>query len=143
MFSVSASGARPGAFRVCLAAVCGLFFVAAPTGCAQEKARDTARPPSRRIVADVIVSVTNTTSRLQRLSLQVGATELALGEVPGRSSRSFSVPSGAGDSTVLLQMAARDGRSHNRTLSTGFHLASGQRAVWNLNESGRGVLTMR
>ena len=143
MFSGSASGARPGAHRVCLAAVRGLLLVAALTGCAEEKARDAAPPLPRRIVADVIVSVTNATSRLQRISLQVGATELSLGEVPGHSSRSFSVPTGAGDSTVLLQMAARDGRSHNRTLSTGFHLVSGQRAVWNLDESGRGVLTMR
>ena len=143
MFSGPASGAPHGAHCVCIAVICGLFVVAVPTGCAQENARDTAHPPSRRIVADVIVSVTNATSRLQRISLQVGATELSLGEVPGHSSRSFSVPTGAGDSTVLLQMAARDGRSHNRTLSTGFHLVSGQRAVWNLDESGRGVLTMR
>ena len=143
MFSGSVSGARPGAHRLCIAVGCGVLLVAALTSCARENAHDAAPPLPRRIVADVIVSVTNATSRLQRISLQVGAAELSLGEVPGHSSRSFAVPSGAGDSTMLLQMAARDGRSHNRILSTGFHLASGQRAVWSLDESGRGVLTMR
>ena len=97
----------------------------------------------RDIVADVIVSVTNQTSREQQIYLLAGAAAHPLGAVPGQASRSFSVPSDAGDSTTTLWMEARQQRAPRSLRSDSFHLSPGQRAVWTVAERGRGVLTMR
>lgn len=113
-------------------------------GCTREPAQAaTSTVASRSIVADLIVSVTNATSRSQHIALAVGPSELALGDVEGHASRSFSVPSAGGDSTVLLFMTARARPADDPTRSAGFHLVFGQRAVWILSANGRGALTIR
>lgn len=99
--------------------------------------------PRRDIVADMIVSVTNHTTREQQIYLLTKAVAHALGVVPGQTSRSFSVPSDAGDSTTTLWMEVRPSRSRGRSRSDGFHLSPGQRAVWTLTDSGHDVLTLR
>lgn len=109
---------------------------------------DTGRPPqaltaSHEIIADVIVTVTNHTSRLKQIYLSAGQTRHTLGAVPERASRSFSVPSGAGDSTIALYMEASEAGSSDFQRSDAFHLASGQRAIWTIEGNGTGVLTMR
>ena len=100
-------------------------------------------PQNRDIVADVIVSVTNRTSREQQIFLLTKVAAHPLGAVPGQASRSFSVPSDAGDSTIKLWMEARMQRDRGRSRSDSFHLSPGQRAIWTITDSGRGVLTMR
>ncbi len=111
------------------------------TACANDEQPAPAVPQS--IVADVIVAVTNQTSREQSIVLDVGAIEHSLGAVPSRSSRSFSLPSSAGDSTSELQLEARERRATSGLRSGVFHVSSGQRVVWTLDSRGRGVLVTR
>ena len=98
---------------------------------------------NRDIVADVIVSVNNHTASEQQIFLLTNAVAHALGAVRGQASRSFSVPSDAGDSTTKLWMEARLQRDRGHSRSDSFHLSPGQRAIWTITDSGRGVLTMR
>ena len=98
---------------------------------------------SHQIIADVVVTVANRTSREKRIYLTAGQARHALGTVTGRSSRSFSVPSSAGDSTTALRMEADDARGSRLNRSDIFHLVSGQRAIWTIDGGTRGVLTMR
>ena len=111
------------------------------SACVQDERPAPAVPQS--IVADVIVAVTNQTSMEKSIVLDVGAIEHSLGAVPGGSSRSFSLPSSAGDSTSDLQLEARVGRAAPGLRSPVFRVSSGQRVVWTLVEGGRGVLVTR
>jgi hypothetical protein len=116
-----------------------------PAGMLTACTRDERQQPnaSHYIVSDVIVAVTNQTSREKRIFLEVGKVEYSLGSVDGRSSRSFSMPSSAGDSTSELQLEARERRSPSGIRSGGFRVSSGQRVVWTLDQSGRGIVTTR
>ena len=97
------------------------------------------------IIADVVVTVSSRMSREKQIYLSSGQGRLPLGAVARSSSRSFSVPSGAADSTAALRMEADDARGSRLNRSDFFHLASGQRAIWMIDGSGSGsgVLTMR
>jgi hypothetical protein len=98
---------------------------------------------SQSIVADVLISVANQTPREKHIFLQGSAIEHTLGVVPGNSSRSFSVPSAAGDSTSELRLEAREPRQAAGLRSSVFLLSSGKRVVWTLNEAGQGLLVNR
>ena len=114
------------------------------SACSRDKSRQPqALAASHEIIADVIVTVTNHTSRMKQVYLSAGQTRHTLGAVPERASRSFSVPSGAGDSTIALYMEANETGSSRLQRSDAFHLASGQRAIWTIDGNGTGVLTMR
>jgi hypothetical protein len=99
-------------------------------------------PAPRYIVADVIISIANETPREKRIFLEAGAVEHILGDVPANSSRSFSVPSSAGDTTSQLQLEAR-ARATSNIRSAAFMLSSGKRVVWTLDKSGHGLLVSR
>ena len=125
-------------------ALVGVAAIVALAACAPATpALPDSAPQNRDIVADVIVSVTNRTSREQQIFLLTKVAAHPLGAVPGQASRSFSVPSDAGDSTIKLWMEARMQRERGRSRSDSFHLLPGQRAIWTITDSGRGVLTMR
>ena len=111
------------------------------SGCAPDDQREPPAPQS--IVADVIIAVDNRGWRPMLIYVEAGQTEHSLGAVPGRSSRSFSLPSGAGDSTADLQLEARERGAGARVRSQPFRVASGQRISWTLQRSGTGTLTTR
>jgi hypothetical protein len=111
------------------------------SGCASDDQREPPTPQS--IVADVIIAVDNRGWRPMLIYVEAGQTEHSLGAVPGRSSRSFSLPSGAGDSTTDLQLEARERRAGARVRSQPFRVSSGQRISWTLQRSGTGTITMR
>jgi len=111
------------------------------SACATEDHRKP--PPSRSVVADVILTVDNPTSRRVIIYLESGVTRDSLGVVPRRSSRSFSMPSTAGDSTSVLRLEARERRTVAGVRSNVFHVSSGHHVVWTLGRIGSGVLTMR
>ena len=96
----------------------------------------------RYIVADIIISVANQTPRDERIFLEAGPVEHMLGDVPANSLRSFSVPSGAGDSTSQLQLEAR-ARATSKLRSSAFMLSSGKRVVWTLDKGGHELLVSR
>ena len=99
------------------------------------------RTPSS-IVADVIIRVSNQSSRDKGIFLEAGAKEHRLGIVRGHSSRSFSVPSGAGDSTSALRLEARE-RPYSPLRSGVFRLSPGDRVIWMLDRSGRSLAITR
>ena len=101
-------------------------------------ARDVAPVPrtSGSIVTDVIIQVNNAASRDKAIFLEARAQEHRLGTVRGHSSRSFSVPSGAGDSTGTLRLEARE-LAYPTVRSGAFRLAPGDRVVWTLDRTGR------
>lgn len=101
------------------------------------------RPLARTIIADVFVSVDNTTSHALSIYVVAGRMEHALGTVPARSLRSFSLPSSVGDSTSSLQLEARDGAATATARSDIFHVSSGQRATWTLGRGRSATVTMR
>ena len=105
-------------------------------------ARPEQPPAPRPIVADVIISVANETLREKRIFLEAGQVEHVLGVFPPNSSRSFSVPSSAGDSTSELKLEAR-ARAASSVRSAAFMLSSGKRVVWTLDKSGHGLLVTR
>jgi hypothetical protein len=111
------------------------------SGCAPDDEREP--PASRSIVADVIIAVDNRSWRPMSIYVEAGQTEHSLGAVPGRSSRSFSLPSGAGDSTTDLQLEARERHAGARVRSRVFRVSSGQRISWTLQRSGSGTMTLR
>jgi hypothetical protein len=106
-----------------------------------------ARPPEAAaahfVVADVIVSVTNQSPRELQIYVGTAALEHSLGRVPGRSSRSFSLPSGLGDSTGPLHFEARGRRDGISVRSDTFSVAAGQQVLWAIGESGSGSVTKR
>jgi hypothetical protein len=120
-----------------LIAIMGILIA----GCKRDEQR--ASQPSRSIVVDAIISVANQHSQEEHIFLQAKAHEHALGVVPGRSSRSFSVPSAAGDSTTELRLEARAYRTGPGFRSTPFLLSSGGRVVWTLDAVGGSVLVNR
>jgi hypothetical protein len=111
------------------------------SACATEDYRKP--PPSRSVVADVILTVDNQTSRRVLVYLESGVTRDSLGVVPRRSSRSFSMPSTAGDSTSVLQLEARERRGIAGVRSNVFRVSSGHHVVWTLGRIGSGVLITR
>ena len=111
------------------------------SACATEDYRKP--PPSRSVVADVILTVDNQTSRRVMIYLESGVIRDSLGVVPRRSSRSFSMPSTMGDSTSLLRLEARERRTVAGVRSDVFRVSSGHHVVWTLGRIGSGVLTMR
>jgi hypothetical protein len=98
---------------------------------------------SRSIVADVVISVANQTTHEEAIFLEARDQRHALGVVPARSSRSFSVPSTAGDSATELRLEARANRTAPVIRSTAFVLSSGRRVVWTLEAAGGGVVANR
>jgi hypothetical protein len=119
-----------------LALLAGILAACSPD------ARSEQPPAPRYIVADVIISVANETPRDKRIFLEAGPMEHILGDVPANSSRSFSLPSSAGDSTSELQLEAR-ARATSNIRSSAFMLSSGKRVVWTLDKSGHGLLVTR
>jgi hypothetical protein len=99
-------------------------------------------PASRSIVADVIVTVDNQTSRAVMIYLESGVIRDSLGVVPRRSLRSFSMPSTVGDSMSALRLEARERRTVPGLRSDAFHLSSGHQVVWTLDRTRSGALTM-
>ena len=116
------------------------LFACSMTACAREEAP--VPQAARYIVADVLIAVTNQTSRDKRIFLEAGSNEHGLGIVHGHSSRSFSVPGGAGDSTSDLRLEARELRAAAIRSGT-FRLSSGDRVVWMLDSNGRGHAVTR
>lgn len=110
------------------------------SACAHDDAPPTRAPSS--IVADVIIAVTNQTSQDKRIFLEAGVKEHPLGVVRGHSTRSFSVPSGAGDSTSDLRLQARQ-HPFAPVRSGVFRLSSGDRVAWLLDRNGRGRAVTR
>ena len=110
-------------------------------GCNSAPRPDTGAP--HFVVADVIVSVTNQSQRELQIYLGSGAQEHSLGPVPGRSSRSFSLPSGLGDSTGLLHFEARARREATAVRSDSFSVSPGQQVLWVVGERGGGTVTKR
>jgi len=98
---------------------------------------------SRSIIADIILTIDNRTPQSVLVYLRSEGRSDSLGQVARRSTRSFSLPSGSGDSTTALRLEARRTRIGSSTLSTVFHLASGHQVVWALDQSRTGTLTMR
>jgi hypothetical protein len=98
---------------------------------------------SRSVVADVIVSVDNQTSRQMTIYLDAGATHDSLGVVLAKTTRSFSLPSGASDSTNALQLEARERRRGSGVRSGSFRLTPGHQVVWTLESAGTTSVTMR
>ena len=97
---------------------------------------------SGSIVADVIIQVINQSPRDKRIVLEAGAREHHLGIVRGRSARSFSVPSGAGDSSGALRLEARE-QPFPAVRSALFRMSPGDRVNWLLDRTGRGVALTR
>ena len=128
---------RVGERNTVLIAIIGVVTVACARG------EPEASRPSRSIVADVVISVANQTPDEKHIFLEARAQQHALGVVPARSSRSFSVPSTAGDSATELRLEARADRNAPGIRSTVFVLASGRRVVWTLEAAGGGVLANR
>ena len=110
------------------------LFACSVTSCAREE------PPAPRaaryIVADMIIAITNQTSREKSIFLEAGSKVHRLGIVPGHATRTFSVPRGAGDTTNHLQLEAREQRTAGIRSGT-FRLSSGDRVVWMLDSTGR------
>ena len=87
------------------------------------------------IVADMIISVTNQTARNRAIVLTMDSREYPLGVVHSRSSRGFSVPSGAGGDMRTLHLEARE-RALPTLRSDAFRLFSGESVVWRLEPKG-------
>jgi len=106
---------------------------------------ETHREPrvSRSIVADVILTIDNRTSRAVMIVLEAGTTRDSLGVVLSRSSRSFSMPSTASDSTLLLRFEARENHTGRGFRSEAFRLSSGHQAVWVIDRTRNDAVTMR
>jgi hypothetical protein len=98
---------------------------------------------SRSVVVDVIVSVDNQTSRPMTIYLDAGAMHDSLGVVLARSTRSFSLPSGASDSTNVLTLEARERWRGSGVRSGEFRLTPGHQVVWTLEKAGTTSVTMR
>lgn len=128
---------RSGERNRIVIALAALFIAA----CAGDKPQ--APRASRPIVVDAVISVANESQQDAHIFLQAKAREHALGVVPARSSRSFSVPSAAGDSTTELQLEARAHRASPGLRSKVFLLSSGRRVVWTLGTTGGDVLVSR
>lgn len=95
------------------------------------------------VVADVIVSVSNQSSRELQIYVGSGSQERELGPVPGRSSRSFSLPSGLGDSTEPLHFEARARRSTTGIRSDTFSVSPGEQVLWAVREQGSRAVIKR
>ena len=116
-----------------------LFLASAVMSCT------TRDPPAKRpgsVIADVIVSVSNETRSTQEVTLEAGASMHPLGVVRGQSSRAFSVPGVAGDSTRDLELVARR-RSVASVRSGVFRLSPGNRAIRTLKETERSLRITR
>ena len=120
-----------------IALVAGLAYACAATEDTQKSRA------SRSIVADVILTVDNRTSRAVVIYLEADTLHDSLGVVPRRASRSFALPSAAGDSTSALRLEARDRRDTPGIRSDVFRAAPGHQVVWTLDRTSAGALTMR
>ena len=120
----------------------GCVVIAGVVASCTADARHEPAPP-RSIVTDVIVTIDNRTSHSASIYIASGAWSDSLGAVPGRSSRSFSVPSRAGDATSALRLRARAGRTSGTLQSSEFFLTSGHQVIWTLDETRNGTVTMR
>ena len=110
------------------------------------RGRESERPDTRAprfIVADVMVSVSNQSAREMQIYVGSATQEHVLGPVPGRSSRSFSLPSGLGDSTRALHFEARAGRQTPGVRSDPFSVSPGEQVRWVIGERGGGTVTKR
>ena len=108
-----------------------------------EKAPSLDSGEHHRVVADIIVSVTNQGQR--QVMIYVGSRRLehSLGMVLGRSTRLFSLPSDLGQSGDSLHFEARPGGSISGTRSGTFSVSPGEEVRWSIGEHGSGTLTKR
>jgi hypothetical protein len=107
-------------------------------GC--KTAPETAAAEPHFVVADVILSVNNQSGREMEVYLLAGSVEHSLGGIAARSSRSFSLPGGLGDSRAETRFEARRRRASTGIRSDLFSLAHGQQVRWTFDEKGsRGV----
>ena len=124
---------RPVCYGLALAALC--------VACDSAPRPDTGTP--HFVVADVIVSITNRSPRELQLYVGTAALEHALGPVPRRSSRSFSLPSDLGDPQVPLHFEARALRAASGIRSDTFSISPGQQVLWAIDARGGGAVTKR
>jgi hypothetical protein len=117
-----------------------MLILATLSACDREDALPRPRPES--IMPDMIISVRNRTDRDKAIVLTIGAREHALGVVRARSSRGFSVPSGAGRASSKLHLEARD-RLFPLVRSDTFHFSSGEWVDWTLDATGRALVIRR
>ncbi len=118
-----------------------IIMAALVAGC-----KATARPAaaeSHFVVADVILSVSNQSRMEVRIYLLAGVTEYALGAVPPRSTRSFSLPGGLGDAQDDLSLEARERREGTGIRSASFSLSHGQQVLWTFDEKGSRTVTKK
>jgi hypothetical protein len=103
--------------------------------------RDIDPRPGRSIVIDVILTIDNQRARSVMVYLESGTRSDTLGMVPRGANRSFALPSGAGDSTSVLRLEARERRSVVRSRT--FQVTPGHQVVWTLDQTSGGTMTMR
>ena len=120
---------------------CVLALAALLAGCESVPRPDTGAP--HFVVADVIVSITNRSPRELQLYVGTAALEHALGPVPRRSSRSFSLPSELGDPHGPLHFEARTLRATSGIRSDTFSISPGHQVLWAIDASGGGAVTKR
>lgn len=118
-----------------------IAFGALLSGCNSAPQPDTGAP--HFVIADVIVSITNQSPREMQIYVGTTALEHVLGGVPGRSSRSFSLPSDLGDPKGLLHFEARARRETAGIRSDTFSVAPGQQVLWTISEHSSGPVTKR
>ena len=100
-------------------------------------------PPSRSIIADVVVSVENHEDRSVMIYVVAGSMHDSLGVVSRHSTRSFSMPSAVGRSPSPLRLEARGDDESARLRSDDFRLSSGHRVLWTIDGGRPGPLTIR
>jgi len=115
-----------------------LLFGALLLVACEERGR-TAQLGQRLVMADVILTVINTSQRSIKVSLESDTREQVLGDVERNASRSFSLPSELVESPSMLRLSAlRDDAPPVR--SDTFQVRHGQKVVWALSDTGRGTV---
>ena len=115
----------------------GLVLCVVLTGCESETGLRP--PPQHSVVTDVILTVSNRSSRAVLVSLESDTLRYVLGDVAKRASRSFSLPSQLGVSPPMLHlMAMGDGVLLARSL--GFQVRRGEKIVWTFEGQGQGTV---
>jgi len=110
-------------------------------GCKAAPPPDATLP--RFVLADVIVSVTNRSTTAMEVYAGTAERDLPLGTVPGRSTRSFSLPSDLGRPASPLHFEAHGPNSPVAVRSDTFRVAPGELVLWTLDEHAAGPVTKR
>ena len=116
----------------------GLLAVA----CSRGERAVNAAPASKSIMTDVVLTVDNRMPSLLIVYLESAGRIDSLGTVARGMTRSFSVPSGIGDSSTVLYLRARNRASAPGIRSQAFHLAPGEQVLWTVDRS-RSVVSTR